>query len=495
MTDKIKPLTLHFETSPCGRCGGSGMFGPKSVKGGVCFTCSGNGKLLTRRGKTARNRYDSLLVERLGRRVWELAEGDVVWSHYSAWAGFTPYDSPKAWRTVKSATYTPESGSAQIIKNDDGTEERIPHAEGRVVFVAPEGKAERSVGVASTPEYFETWLFPVYDRAVVEEIMRHVAAKCTGAWLDGEEPPARPVRKPRKPKTEEPVKEEPKPLAANVYPGECRKCGGHVEAKAGERERVDGRWEVQHKDGECQERPAVEEPLTLAEVLGDDVLGRRTLNALRAKGVETVADVRAKGVAWILDWTGVGTKGINRLAERLGLDDPQGPQEPAKETPAEETPQREERPAMANKFGGRCADCDVWVEAGEGVRVNSLGRWITRHKDGECVKDTTVKVTEEGLYRIPGGATPHADVFRVRLSERSGRLYAERFVPHTEEGGGARFVYDPAAVYRLEPAHRMTAEEAADIGRKLHTCMQCGEHLTDPKSIARGIGPVCAKKV
>ena len=39
----------------------------------------------------------------------------------------------------------------------------------------------------------------------------------------------------------------------------------------------------------------------------------------------------------------------------------------------------------------------------------------------------------------------------------------------------------------------MTAEEAADIGRQLKTCCVCGATLT--KSAAKGIGPVCAKKV
>lgn len=58
----------------------------------------------------------------------------------------------------------------------------------------------------------------------------------------------------------------------------------------------------------------------LARLLGDDTLGRRTLAALAKVGITTPDEVRAKGVAWILDWSRVGAKGIERLAERLGLD-------------------------------------------------------------------------------------------------------------------------------------------------------------------------------
>jgi hypothetical protein len=58
----------------------------------------------------------------------------------------------------------------------------------------------------------------------------------------------------------------------------------------------------------------------LADIVGHDPLGHRTVKALREKDVTTVDEVRAKGVAWVLDSTSVGTQGINRLAERLGLD-------------------------------------------------------------------------------------------------------------------------------------------------------------------------------
>jgi hypothetical protein len=426
---------IHFETSPCGRCGGCGMFGPKAVKGGVCFQCGGKGQLLTRRGRTARERYDALVNERLGRRVWELAEGDVVWSHYSTWAGFQPVDSAKRWRTVARVEWTEtDPAVSRIVTHDDGTEERQPLATGRVVFVTPEGKEERSVGVSATRDHFDSWLFPVYDRAALVEIMTEVARRYTGAWLDGQEPPARPVRKPRAPKPA-PVAEErqeassaasapaPKPLAANVFAGDCRNCGGRVEAQQGERERVNGRWEVQHKPGECQERPAAQE------------------------------------------------------AE-------EGAQE-AEEAPAH-APVTPAVPTMVNRFPGKCARCGVRVMERAGERVRVDGEWITRHREGDCPADTTTKIIEVGMYARDG------QVYRVKESER-GNLYAERFMPPAQEGYGATFEYDPAAVYALTPADRMTREAAEEIGRQVRACCVCGTRLT--RSASKGIGPVCAKKV
>lgn len=38
-------------------------------------------------------------------------------------------------------------------------------------------------------------------------------------------------------------------------------------------------------------------------------------------------------------------------------------------------------------------------------------------------------------------------------------------------------------------------ETVVAIGRDTHTCCACGAELTDPESVARGIGPYCAKKI
>lgn len=47
------PPTNAIESETCGRCGGTGSFGPLSVRGGICFNCGGAKKILTKRGRAA----------------------------------------------------------------------------------------------------------------------------------------------------------------------------------------------------------------------------------------------------------------------------------------------------------------------------------------------------------------------------------------------------------------------------------------------------------
>lgn len=99
----------------------------------------------------------------------------------------------------------------------------------------------------------------------------------------------------------------------------------------------------------------------------------------------------------------------------------------------------------------------------------------------------TNPVTECGIYRNDEG------VFRVKQS-KAGRFYAERFVPNAETKS-ERFSYERGAIYSLTPEHRLTLAEAVELGAQHGICVVCGAELTDPTSIERGIGPVCAKKV
>lgn len=97
-------------------------------------------------------------------------------------------------------------------------------------------------------------------------------------------------------------------------------------------------------------------------------------------------------------------------------------------------------------------------------------------------------VTEAGLYR--DGET----VYRVKWNKEQTNLYAVRFVPEATTKS-ERFVYEGGAVKRLNADNRLTVEEAEKLGAHYGVCCVCGTELTDSKSIERGIGPVCAKKV
>jgi hypothetical protein len=98
---------------------------------------------------------------------------------------------------------------------------------------------------------------------------------------------------------------------------------------------------------------------------------------------------------------------------------------------------------------------------------------------------------EDGMYRLPNG-----DILKVQHAVHgSGRQYAKRLVPPAEFGGKAEFEYAPGAMRVLAPEHRMSLEDAKAFGALYGTCCVCGRTLTDEKSIAAGIGPVCGKRV
>jgi len=96
----------------------------------------------------------------------------------------------------------------------------------------------------------------------------------------------------------------------------------------------------------------------------------------------------------------------------------------------------------------------------------------------------------EGMYQDPDGA-----IYRVQVAKLgSGHLYAKRLVVD-EEDRTASFEYIKGGLRRIKPEWRMTVEQAAAFGKLYGICCVCGKDLTDEKSIAAGIGPVCIMKL
>lgn len=89
----------------------------------------------------------------------------------------------------------------------------------------------------------------------------------------------------------------------------------------------------------------------------------------------------------------------------------------------------------------------------------------------------------EGMYRV--GET----IYKVYRTRETNRLVTKTL---TEEG----FEYSgmkPLAT--IKPEHRMTLDEAKEYGKVTGTCCVCAAKLTNEKSIAAGIGPVCGGRV
>ena len=63
---------------------------------------------------------------------------------------------------------------------------------------------------------------------------------------------------------------------------------------------------------------------------------------------------------------------------------------------------------------------------------------------------------------------------------------------NTESG---EFDFVRGALAGLDESMRLTLAECQEIGRAIGRCIVCGAKLTDPESVERGIGPICAKRV
>lgn len=107
-----------------------------------------------------------------------------------------------------------------------------------------------------------------------------------------------------------------------------------------------------------------------------------------------------------------------------------------------------------------------------------IGKFLSMPKAG-----SRPVVTSVGMYQ-----TAEGDIYRVKQSRESGNLYAMRLSSH----GG--FEYESGAMRKLSSADRMTLEAATAYGVATGLCCVCGIMLTDPASVARGIGPICAKR-
>lgn len=92
---------------------------------------------------------------------------------------------------------------------------------------------------------------------------------------------------------------------------------------------------------------------------------------------------------------------------------------------------------------------------------------------------------EVGMYRLANG-----DIYRVQRSRESGRLYAKKL-----DWANNRFEFSAGAMRLITADDRMTLDEAKAWGVETGICCVCSAFLTDARSVAAGIGPVCASRV
>jgi len=94
----------------------------------------------------------------------------------------------------------------------------------------------------------------------------------------------------------------------------------------------------------------------------------------------------------------------------------------------------------------------------------------------------------EGVYQTPDG-TFYA--VRTARTDATRRYAYEAIITDT----AVRFDYAKGAVYRLGTARRLDLAEVEALSLQFSRCFLCGITLKAKDSKARGVGPVCAKKI
>lgn len=82
-------------------------------------------------------------------------------------------------------------------------------------------------------------------------------------------------------------------------------------------------------------------------------------------------------------------------------------------------------------------------------------------------------------------------IYRVRIS-RTGNWYAEKCEKPLADSGRKSLSWDYVGK-RVNLRDALLVDDA-QAGKFLGYCIRCGAELTDPDSIARGMGPICANK-
>lgn len=170
-----------------------------------------------------------------------------------------------------------------------------------------------------------------------------------------------------------------------------------------------------------------------------------------------------------------------------------------------------------NRYPATCIRCTGRIEAGDGLLARTEdGKWAADHPADCPPKPMAIahpqpvaRVQQDGIY-----VTADGTIYKVQIAKQgSGNLYAKRLnlTPCTDpacarcDGSGVmpdaatpcmkgRFVYAAGAVHTLRADQRMSEQDARAFGALYGICCACSADLTDERSIAAGIGPICGAK-
>jgi hypothetical protein len=124
----------------------------------------------------------------------------------------------------------------------------------------------------------------------------------------------------------------------------------------------------------------------------------------------------------------------------------------------------------------RCGGCQGRHDTVDQVRACCLGRQ---------------EKVDDGFYLHDGAAV------RVNFNRAGTRRYASVLVIVAYDDGSqrGRWEYTAGLYGQLRADELMTPEKAKEFGDLYGVCFKCGAALTNPESIERGCGPICADKM
>ena len=157
------------------------------------------------------------------------------------------------------------------------------------------------------------------------------------------------------------------------------------------------------------------------------------------------------------------------------------------------------------KFASTCQACNLPITVGQrvtwnpGQKASHVNCEQAFDENGAQVPSNvrsipapTNPVPQVGIYvladevYIGGASFAEGTPVKIQKSRTSGHLYAKVW-----NHAARAFDYSPGVI--REDLRPMTLAEAEAFGAQYGVCVRCGRELTDPKSVARSMGPVCVK--
>lgn len=101
-------------------------------------------------------------------------------------------------------------------------------------------------------------------------------------------------------------------------------------------------------------------------------------------------------------------------------------------------------------------------------------------------EDTPITVTEVGAYLYEG------EIYSLRVGVES-----KKWQVWSYDENAKKYLRNDSLLpllKKIQPSHRLTLEQAIKRSVQTGVCCHCGRTLTQLKSVAGGIGPICAKR-